>query len=248
MVKRRFKPGLLPTIVTVLMLFVLVSLGTWQINRSVEKKALIESFEQAPDMSPVTLAELRNDWGKYRFRKISLDGSYDGGHQILLENQIHNRQSGFMVLTPFRLANSNNYVLVNRGWLERDSRVARLPDISFEKDSRAITGLVSHPPGVGIKLGSLNQSPMSWPKPIPYIDMDWLGLQLGAKVLPWIVLLGKEEPNGYLREWRPAIAVRMPPEKHQGYAFQWYSLAIVLVFLFVAGSLKPEGKVNKDDE
>lgn len=248
MAKRRFKPRLLPTIVTLLMLLVLLFLGTWQINRSIQKRELIDSFEKAPGMPPVTLPELGDDWAKHRFRKISLHGSYDVGHQILLENQMRNSQSGFMVLTPFKLAGSDYFVLINRGWLQRDLQAVRLPDISFADDIRTITGLVSHAPGVGIRMGSLDQSPMGWPKPVPYIDMDWMGLQLGARVLPWIVLLNEDQPAGYIREWRPAVAVRMPPEKHQGYAFQWYTLAIVLVFLFVAGSLKPEGKVNKDDE
>jgi len=248
MSKRRFKPGLIPTVLTLSLLLVLVSLGTWQIERSVEKRALIESFEQAPSLPPVTVSMLGADWERYRFRKISLNGVYDTGHQVLLENQLMNRQSGYMVLTPFKLANSNYHVLVNRGWLERDSRMGKIPNISVGNDIRTVTGLVSHAPGVGIKMGSLDQSPMGWPKPVPYIDMDWMGLQLGSKVYPWIMLLNEDEEAGYIRDWKPAIAVRMPPEKHQSYAFQWYSLAIVLVFLFVAGSLKPEGKVTEDGE
>jgi len=245
--RRRFRPGLLPGIVTALMFIVLVALGSWQMSRSVEKRELLERFEQAPLQPAVSLAKLRGDWQQYRFRKISLQGAYDGERQILLENQMRNSQPGYMVLTPFRLAGTGDYVLVNRGWLPRKPDVRELPDVRLAAEAGGVTGLVSHVPAVGIKMGSLDESASGWPRSIPYIDVDWLGQQLGARVLPWIVLLDADQADGYVREWRPAVAVRMPPEKHEGYAFQWYSLALVLIFLFVAGSLKPEGSV-KDDE
>jgi len=46
------------------------------------------------------------------------------------------------------------------------------------------------------------------------------------------------ERDGFVRQWQPSL--RMGPRKHKGYAFQWFSLAVGLLFLFIIASLKTE--------
>ena len=242
MVKKRFKPGLLAIVVTVLTLAVLLYLGSWQMSRSSEKQALIDSYKAAPDMPPVGLNNMSEEWERERFRRIELLGQYDNEHQLLLENQIHQNHSGYMVLTPFRLDNAaGSYVLVNRGWVERPVD-NRLPEVAVVSERRTIHGLVNNPPEVGVRLGSLNDSMPGWPKAVPYLDSDWLALQLASDIKPWVVLLAEDERDGFVREWQPSV--RMGPEKHMGYAFQWFSLAVALLVLFVIVSLKPEDDVE----
>jgi surfeit locus 1 family protein len=246
---KRFRPGMVMSIVVVIMLIILLSLGTWQMDRSREKQLLLDSYQQAPSLPSLDFAAIGDDWEQYRFRKIDLDGKYDTQHQVLLENQVRSGQSGFMVFTPFHVDDGQQTVLVNRGWLPRHNDPGSLPDVTVTEQKRSLIGLISHPPEVGFRIGSLNESASGWPKMAPYIDHDWISLQLGEQIVPWVVLLDKGQSDGFLRDWHPSV--RMTPDKHKGYAFQWYSLAIVLVFLFVVGSLKPEGREDarhKDEQ
>ena len=237
---RKFRPSLLPTVIVVLMLGVLLSLGTWQIDRGQQKQQLIDRYQRAPSMPVMTLDDIGTDWQQSRYRRLVLKGRYDSDFQVLLENQIQGNRSGYMVLTPLYIADSDQVVLVNRGWLPRQDAQAGLPDVAVMEEIREVVGLINLPPEVGMRIGSLDDSASGWPKAVPYIDTDWISLQLGKRIMPWVVLLAADQADGYARSWEPSV--RMSPEKHQGYAFQWYSLAAVLVFLFVVGSLRPQGK------
>lgn len=243
MAKKRFKPGLAAVVVTILMLAILLYLGSWQMSRSNEKQALIESYKAAPDMRPVGLSELSGDWEQHRFRKIELSGRYENERQLLLENQIHENQSGYMVFTPFKLDDPGaGYVLVNRGWIERTAGNNVLPRVDVVDERRTIRGLVNHQPDVGVRLGSLDDSMPGWPKAVPYLDNDWLALQLANDIKPWVVLLSEGESDGFIRHWKPSL--QMGPRKHMGYAFQWFALAVGLLFLFIIASLKTEDDVE----
>jgi surfeit locus 1 family protein len=59
---------------------------------------------------------------------------------------------------------------------------------------------------------------------------------LGARVESRIVLLDPAAPNGYERVWRPAM--RFGPERHLGYAVQWFALALAALIVFIALSLR----------
>ena len=56
----------------------------------------------------------------------------------------------------------------------------------------------------------------------------------GLALYPQLVLLDPAERDGYLRDWRPG---GLPPERHVGYALQWYALAATLLAGYVAVSL-----------
>jgi surfeit locus 1 family protein len=52
------------------------------------------------------------------------------------------------------------------------------------------------------------------------------------------LLLSRDAPDGYLREWRPAV---MTPEQHLGYAVQWFAMAGALVVLYVVLNVRKAG-------
>ncbi len=226
--------------VVLIMLVVLLSLGNWQLERAAEKQQLMDSYSRAPRLPLMDIGNLDRGWQDYQYRRVELSGAYDELHQVLLENRIHEGRAGYLVLTPFVLADGGKVVLVNRGWVAKTEDSGDL--IGIGQNVSRIKGLISRPPSVGIRMGSLDDSPASWPKTIPYVETEWMALQLAKPVLPWVALLDPDEPHGFVREWQPSV--RMGPDKHKGYAFQWFILAMVLIFLFVAGSLKPEGEVS----
>ena len=235
MTKRHFRPSLLPGIVVLTTLVALLSLGSWQLDRADEKQQLLDRYSRAPGLPTVDIGNFDQNWQGYQYRRIELSGEYDTHHQALLENRIHRGLAGYLVLTPFVLTDGK-VVMVNRGWIAKTGDTGQ--QIEIDENVSRVKGLISHPPSVGIKMGSLDDSPAGWPKTIPYVETEWMALQLARPVLPWVVLLGPHEPHGFVREWQPSV--RMGPNKHKGYALQWFSLAIALIFLFIASSLKPD--------
>jgi surfeit locus 1 family protein len=242
---KKFKPSFSSTFIVILMMAVLLSLGTWQLSRSKEKQQLIDSYKRAPSLPAIHPSDLKAGWDSFQFRKLELNGRYANDYQILLENQIREGKLGYMVLTPFEPEGRESVILVNRGWIEKASLGSNQTEIAVSDGYRHMSGLVSHPPGVGIKMGSLDDSAPGWPKIVPYIEISWLALQMGKKVEPWIVLLSEDQSDGFIRDWQPSV--RITPSKHVGYAFQWYSLALALLILFIVISVKSESNNEPDD-
>ncbi|MGD2032747.1 MAG: SURF1 family protein, partial [Gammaproteobacteria bacterium] len=53
-----------------------------------------------------------------------------------------------------------------------------------------------------------------------------------------IVLLDASAEDGYLRNWAPT---EFGPERHYGYALQWFALAATLVIIYVVLNVKRSG-------
>ncbi|MDE2089426.1 MAG: SURF1 family protein, partial [Gammaproteobacteria bacterium] len=95
-----FKPRLIPTLATLVMVPFLASLGVWQLNRAHQRQALLNAFEQRTHEPPLPLdAALQHPHGTL-YRQIVVTGRYDRAHQVLLDNQMHHDQPGYHVFTP----------------------------------------------------------------------------------------------------------------------------------------------------
>mgnify|MGYP003492815404 CR=1 FL=1 len=61
----------------------------------------------------------------------------------------------------------------------------------------------------------------------------------GAARAVAFALLDAGVPDGFERKWRPALG--FGPERHLGYAVQWFAFALVAIVMFVALNLKRAG-------
>ena len=68
----------------------------------------------------------------------------------------------------------------------------------------------------------------SWPVHAVYPVYEDLEVTLGRPVQPFVLLLDRDDANGFYREWTPA---GFGPGKHFGYALQWFAMAAVLLGL-----------------
>jgi surfeit locus 1 family protein len=69
--------------------------------------------------------------------------------------------------------------------------------------------------------------------------------ELGRPIASRILLLDPGLPDGYERVWRPSGG--FGPTRHLGYAIQWFALALTLIVIFVALSMRPETKDEARD-
>ncbi len=76
--------------------------------------------------------------------------------------------------------------------------------------------------------------PVGWPRIVNFPRMEQLSEWLGREVHPQVLLLDAPEPDGYVRQWKPP---GMPPERHFGYAMQWYALGATVLGAWIVMGL-----------
>ncbi len=78
---KRFRPGIVPTLVVGLPLPVLVSLGFWQLGRGAEKSALLQTYSERRVAEPMASTELQHS-ADPAFRRVRLHGQFDASHSL----------------------------------------------------------------------------------------------------------------------------------------------------------------------
>ena len=230
-----FRPSRAATLATLLLLPVLLTLGLWQLDRARQKAELQAAFAERLDQPPVPLAEVDVTDPANRYRRVIASGRYDGAHQVLLDNQVRAGQPGYHVLTPLRLT-EGGAILVNRGWIALGESRQVLPDLTTPAESVTASGWLGQPANPGLRLGE-DAEASPWPRVVPYVDYQRLAALLGYPLRPVLVLLEPEAPGGYRRDWQPRFG-GFGPERHRGYAVQWFALAATLVILYLVTGLR----------
>lgn len=224
------RPSWFILIATVVGIFCLSSLGIWQLQRAEEKKQILHDSEIQANNTPQNISLPVYEPEKLRYKRIQLYGHYISSKQFVLDNQIHNRKVGYNILTPFKVANTDYVVLVDRGWVPVEKSRELLPEINVNESLREIIGVVYTPFGDPFTLGEIDNGDIQWPRLIQYLDFAVLSQRLGISLQPFTLRLDSDQQNGYLREWK---IFAFSPNKHIAYAVQWFALALTLLILFI---------------
>jgi len=220
---RVFRPKWLPTLCVLPLLALLIWLGAWQVHRADEKQALYTAFEHGGgEALPLLPAQ-----SLQRYQHVLVSGHFVTDHQILLDNMPHAEWVGYRVLTPFVMT-GGQWLLVDRGWVPADTNRARLPDVRVTEESRTVRGRLDEFQRPGLRLGTDEET--GWPRRMNFPTQQSLQRALGQPVFERVLLLDANEPDGYVREWRPG---GLPPMRHLAYAIQWFALALTLTVLYV---------------
>lgn len=233
----RFRPSLVPTVVTLLLLPGLVGLGFWQLGRAQYKRELQALYDQRSHQPPVAI-DAGVSGEDLQFHRVIAAGVYAEAYEILLDNRVHEGRVGFHVLTPLRMSGSDTAVLVNRGWVPATGDRSQLPETPAPTGLVEISGVATLPHERVFALGPPAQPTPGWPRLWQYVDMEHYRKLAPFAVAPVVVLLDPRAPGGYVREW---ARLDMGIATHQGYAFQWFMLALALVAIYVLVNLKSEG-------
>jgi len=235
----RFKPTLIPSIVTFALLYLMISLGFWQLDRSDYKanlQTLIESKQDVPAIALSSIAKNEDDW---LYQPVFVSGEFDDSHQLLLDNQVNNRVAGYSVFTPLKLTNDLG-ILVNRGWLPVGASRSELPDISLNLQQQKINGLLSKQPSKTLQLSDNANNYTNWPSVLQYVDIGEIEKQLNYKLMPMVIIMNVPEQTVL----KPLpIKINMRSEKHTGYAFQWFGLSLALFIIYIVVNTKNTKRV-----
>jgi len=226
-----FRFRVVPFIVSVILVAIGLSLAQWQTRRGDDKQA-IENMLQARQSAPVLqLEQVPVDTAKIEFRRVQLRGHFVDNWPVYLDNRPYQGRAGFYLLMPFKMTASGEHVLVMRGWIPRDvSDRTRLPSLITPTGEIVIEGVARN--GIG-QVMQLGQPDALRPGAIVQnLQVNELSTASGLQIAPLIIeQTGSSAGDEHLvRDWPvPSSGI----DKHRGYAFQWYGLALMACIFFV---------------
>jgi len=236
-----FKPSLVPSIVTALLVYIMISLGLWQLDRAEYKANLQSIIETRSQQPPISLTEVNTqaEQADWLYQPVTASGAYDNQHSLLLDNQVHNMQAGYHVYTPFKLT-EDTAILVNRGWVKQTASRQQLPSIPVIKDPIQLDGYLSSVPYTGISLGKQQQAYSDFPGIVQSIELNMLQTKVNYQLLPMILVINQPQQSAFTTQ---PIRINMNSEKHQAYAFQWFALCIALLVIYITVNSKHIKKI-----
>lgn len=222
----------------------------------------IEAQQAHPPLDLVGLQAIE-DIKTEMHRQVKLRGLWLPTQTVYLDNRQMHGRPGFYVLTPFALEGTERTLMVQRGWVPRNFvDRTQLPAVETPAGLVEITARIAPPPAQLFQLGkketdvpsaaAASDSPVqaapaseaTAAKVAPAavaaagasrirqnLELDAFRVETG---LPLRVDLSLQQvgpaSEGLDREWpAPALGI----EKHYGYAFQWFGLAILVTLLYV---------------
>lgn len=234
----QFRPPWWAILGTVLGCAVTIRLGLWQWHRGLAREALDAQYLDAAAQAAEALRADSPVLEGADARLMTASGEYDGGRQLLLDNQVHDRVPGYQVLTPIRLA-SGGIALINRGWVPQNPDRQVLPVLPAPSGTVTVSGLWRSLPQPALRLKVDNCAPAGqpWPRIVEYPTAADLHCLYGDGTAAGMLLLAPDAPDGYVREWSQDDR-RFPPQRHYGYAAQWFAFAATLLAIFFKLNLK----------
>ena len=228
---RHLRPAFLPGAAALAAIALTVALGNWQSRRAEEKLALGRDLDDASRRAVLALPPSPVDAHGYEFSHVSVRGEYSARHTILLDNKVLRGTPGYHVLTPLKIGGGDMYVLVNRGWVAAGARRDSLPQIQTPSGTATVEGIAVVPSIHILELGAKTEEGIVWQNLVLARYAKWSGL----KLQPIVLQQTSDSADGLVRAWeRPDTGA----DRHRGYAFQWYALAITILISYVALSFK----------
>lgn len=232
-----FAPPLLPTVAYIVVLGFLLFLGGWQLERAGQKHEELAQRAAAIESPVIALNDMQTTLERHEFRRVTAKGTYDVQRQFLLDNQVEDRVVGYRWLVPFELAGRDQAVLVDRGFIPLGDSRDELPELRIEEPEQTVTGLIGRGPGVGMRLGESTDNPGQWPRRIQYLDYEYMQSQIPYPIADHLVIEGSLDLAPRI-ERAGRDAWRFGPERHEGYAFQWFSMALALTVIWIVVNTK----------
>lgn len=210
-------------------LVLFVNLGYWQLNREIEKREFIAELSVRESQRQMLAIELPIQ-GDLSGVPVLLTGEY-GDVVALLDNRVLKGIVGFEVHQIF-YDDSRQVFLVNRGFVAMGRTRADpviIPEVRLGKMS--IHGKVYQSDGTPFQLKREQGQIKQFPAIVQQVEMERLSDSLDLDIYPYVVRLSADQPGALPRYW-PNIV--MAPQKHRGYAVQWFAMAfaVLIAWLF----------------
>lgn len=239
-----------PTLFTLLVGWILISLGLWQLHRLAWKEGLLAEIAARADAPPVALPP-QSEWSAlkpqdYDYRHVEATGRYLYADTALVYTPGISQAEGpgYMLLTPLTLA-SGGTVIVNRGFVPLDLG-AKLRDQSAPAGDIRVTGLMQPPQSRTLF------TPADAPDKGQFFSRDPAALAAHFHLAPVAPFVIDVDATPGAKAWPlSGTTERSLPNNHLGYALTWFGLALGLAGVygaFVLRQVKPSVAAPKAPE
>ena len=214
------------------MIFILVILGNWQIERLQWKNSLIANIKEGKLAEAVNLPLQIESMSKLSYRQVNISGQFYNNHELFLVSKVRRGRVGLNVITPFKRIDTGKFILVNRGWAPLNYRLKnRLPN-SLEGGFTTISGIFRIPGKKNYFIPDNEPDKNMW----FFIDID--AMSRATKIGEFEKFYLSIEESGQ-SSYPVGNEVNFDPLNHHlGYALIWYSLAVSSLFIYILMSIK----------
>lgn len=214
--------------------FAMIALGVWQLQRMQQKQLRLQSIAQKYVSAPMHPFAVSDRYTDIRDVPVRVTGTLQSEKVVLIDNQIQQGQPGYDVLVP--MLTQQKTLLVNMGWVAGSNDRTSLPKIDFPKGEVTLEGVLLQPQ-LNPMVTETQTNFTHYPLVLQQVDIELLNQQWQS-TLPMMIVqrLDSQSAIDLLpSQWHPVV---MSPEKHLGYAIQWFGLAIAAVIIFFSVILR----------
>ncbi|KAF5280532.1 hypothetical protein FQR65_LT00283 [Abscondita terminalis] len=223
-------------------------LGTWQVQRKRWKENLVEELHTRTNSDPIELPNTLEEISQLEYYPVHVRGQflhdqelYLGPRSLLQHGDASTKSSliskgqsgassGYLVITPFKLENRDETILVNRGWVSNNHRN---PDTRLAGQIKGTTDVI------GIIRLQEDRYPFM-PKNQPggncwfYRDVNQMCQATGADPI-FLDATDEFDVKGGPIGGQTRITLR---NEHLSYILTWYSLSAITAFMWYSSFVK----------
>ena len=207
--------------IVIIVILILCGLGTWQVARYNDKQVRIAQIETRAEQGVLDhsrLASLPLD--DVRDVQVQVQPLQVSEQVMWLDNRQRNGRVGYELIVPVQT--ESGWLLANMGWRQGRKDRLSLPAVPLLTElNDELIGAVSVP-GLNRFVQETAVNDGQFPKVIQQIEFNGISALLGQPLLPYMLTVTQTHPD-FERQWQPVV---MAPQKHLGYALQWFGLAI----------------------
>ncbi|XP_065336115.1 surfeit locus protein 1 [Cloeon dipterum] len=217
------------------------ALGTWQVKRREWKLKLIEELSERSRRNPVELPADFSEIENLEYCPLKVRGTFDHSKEVFLgprslltsedtSSALMPGKSGVLVVTPFKLADRDETILVQRGWIPSNKKNPQTRMEGQVEGEIELTGVVR-----------TNEQrtafiPRSQPahKMYYFRDLDTMSRELGTEPI-MIDANANSTVSGGPIGGQTRVTLR---NEHFSYILTWYSLSAFTGYMWYRNVIK----------
>ncbi len=211
---------------------VMVRLGIWQLDRLDARRAFNDRVQAQLDQPTLILNGKTAGANLYEmeYRSVVVEGEFLHAEELALRNRVWGNYPGVSLVTPLKIAGTDQVVLVERGWIPVEDAD---PDAwgQYEVPGRVeIHGVIRRSSPRGLLGGRPDPTPQSLGEVLKiwtFLDIDRIAGQVSAPVLS-VYIQQAEDPDRTSPPYPSNPELDLSEGSHQGYAGQWFLFASIL--------------------
>ncbi len=227
---RRFIFNWKVSLFALICLVTFINLGLWQLSREDEKRGFLAQQAERINQPAIAANDLKQEGELYGL-PVVLTGRFDEQAVFLLDNRVLNGKVGFEVQHVFHDISDRSF-LVNRGFVQMGRTRQDPVDIPVVAEQQvSIKGYIYQRDNSNVAMQNGNIAESPFPVIVQHTDIVQFGKRTETMLYPHVIRLLEGEVGALPRYWPDTT---MLPEKHRGYAIQWFTMAfaVTLAWLF----------------